>query len=358
MLKVYLGGEFIKGGICMTRAIVTPFVIKTRAIGRLTLVVIPILVVLGISIASIYGRRSSSSLTISDRYIGFDPVETFLGDLMWHEASAFELNFVNDGDTPIHIMSIVTTCDCTLIDEEEYRNLEVKARSNYIIEGILKTGNRAGNISKTIEIMTDSGIVYTAVLNANVIPTYYINATIVDFGDIDLGNSDASTQKTIQYSSNMTKICGVPETDQLWLKASYEPHGESVIDIVLQVNPTQMTYGGQCGHINIPLSDADHPWLTITALARGLYPVRPTPNHVFLRKGESSFIKFLDRNGRLVCPASCDNTNITMYEIKIIEDSGVTIKRKENAVANEDTTEVYMLLADGNKVKIKVTSID
>ena len=252
-----------------------------------------LVVVGGLIVAFFYAKKAMiSSDTATPAYVGFEPAELDLGTHLWKQKVQFSLDFVNRSDEPISLASLGTSCGCTFIDSDRYKEKVIAPSETLTIDVELETQDAPGRKNRTVTLVSADGNKYTTNVRVDVKATYLLESGSVNFGA--LPEATSPVRRSVSFISDSVKLVGEPRIDGRWLSAVYVKKDDDQTDIVITAAPDRLAYGLNVGSILIQTSDETMPRASIRVMAKGGQALRPSPPHVFLRIGETKTVKFVD----------------------------------------------------------------
>ncbi|MFH1747470.1 MAG: DUF1573 domain-containing protein [Planctomycetota bacterium] len=288
-------------------------------------------------------------------YIGFSPLEIDLGSQPWFAEVPFTATFINDSLDPVTIATLKSSCGCMAIDMSSYVNRIVESGERLAIEGELHIGAGLGQRSKEIELLLDSGIVYTVLLNYAAYSTYCVLPDHLDFGEVDLDDEADDAIASAVFSSETAQITAQPTVDLPWLEVGLNRRGERETEIIVRVAKRNLPYGKNFGKIRVTTDDPTHPQFTLSVRAEGSAQLRPVPSHVFLRLGETRKVGFITREGltaRLLS-VSADNDSV----VASVDEDGLAVSVSLKDDGLQDAVVVCVTTQRGLTSRFLVTHV-
>lgn len=218
-----------------------------------------------------------------------------MSDMPTFDRQPFELQFVNRSTRSVGIKKIVSSCGCTVLDEDLHGSA-VEPGETISITGRIDAGARPGHFQRRVDLFTDDDQLFSAFVHYNVVATYTLQPTVVDFGRVDPSDSDFDDVRTALFRSD-TATLGEPSVDSPWLEAATHERSSGETEIVIHARKEYPVYGKHVGRVVIPTSDPNHPSVVILAQVDCVQALRPVPAHVFLRGDEVQTVRLVDDAG-------------------------------------------------------------
>ena len=250
---------------------------------------------------------------VSAAQIGFSPVFVDLGEQIWGQEVPFELKFVNNSEAPLTVGTLSSSCGCILFDAEALAGARVSPGESLPVSGVLHAGRKPGKLTRQVFIEDDDGIRFEAKVALDVVPTYTVSTSLVDFGPVSLQLATGPTE-TVLFSGDDLDFVDGPQVSCDWLSAEYET--QSPGDTLMRVDllPERLAAGVNTATIRVQTSDKAMPVQIIAVRAVGTQPLRAIPSVVALKTGERKEVAFVDINGEAapILSAECDDACISL----------------------------------------------
>jgi hypothetical protein len=173
----------------------------------------------------------------------------------------------NNGDTPLTVGQVTTSCGCTVADVSS-RNIPPGKRSD--IRATFNSKNFSGRISKTIFINTNdpNTPVYTLAIKGTVIEEIEISPRQLNLGEIKIGTTkDALVtveNRGKQQLTLMSARSSMPQVAVLTGKTVVRPGGKATLDIKVSPRKDDRFLGG---YLNVTTDSPSKPQIIIPIYA-------------------------------------------------------------------------------------------
>lgn len=288
--------------------------------------------------------------------ICFWPVRLDLGDVTWHSEVPFEMSFRNDGKAPVALAALKSSCGCTVIDSSQYAGRVVKPGEQIAIRGELSTGAGLGKRERTLELMLADGAVYTGLVAYHTNATYSFTPEGVKYSTLKLDEeSDEGTIARVVFRSKSAKLVGAPESDMPWIEATTVDRQVGETEIVLRAQKHYMKFGSNHAQVRVTTDDPYQPVFTVYVDANGQMDLRPIPEFVMLRRGQSRQVDFMRTGSNERCKLASAETEAKGLALTINEQGfGVRVEADERFGADQKTALVRVVDEAGRRSHVVV----
>ena len=290
--------------------------------------------------------------------MGFRPDRIVLDEMPWNSEQSFLLAFVNESGDEITVSDLTTSCNCTLVDRDEYVGRVLRPWETVDIVGSFEAGERAGVSRQRVTLVTRSGYTHSAVVEAKVHGTYQVLPHILEFREVDTGSVDSEpVAQSIVFRSDTARIVGQADIDSLWLRLveSETVEADTVMHVV--VIPQLLPLGANVARAVVPTDDPYRPEFSVFVNAEGVALLRAVPSQVFLRPGESKTVRFIDHDGDMVDVTRLEGT-VNGISARIVESGDAVVLMRSVESNNARAGTVWVTDANGRRARVLVTAYD
>lgn len=284
----------------------------------------------------------------------FKPAHVDLGDQPWGTTVPVTLTFVNPSPTPVKIISAKSSCGCTVITGDAYKNRTVEPSGAVPLEITLDTEQARGAKKRTVTVTLDSGGTATAELNVNVLGTYEVTPGAINFGDLDVDDTLAQAARTVTFRSLGATMKGAPAADCDWLDLATAPRGDKETEVLIEVRKDRLPPGHSTGTVVIQTTDRAVPATSVMVHVNAQAQLTPVPGHVFLRGDAQHSVRFALRDGSYTIIRSAESDDVSI--VASVNGDGIVSVRNASAKVLPAPVAVRVRDATGRAGRVLVTT--
>lgn len=258
---------------------------------------------------SVLPPAAGSAISQTPGYVGFDPPTLDIGSHFWGTLVPLRLRFVNQSSRSVEVLSSSTSCGCTVIQEDEHGHRLVGPSETLFLQVTLDTEKSLGGKNRVVTLSLDSGKSYTASISVDVVGTYRVTPTELDFGDILTEDGTLPVVRMVSFVSQTERLNSPPVSDSDWLNIRTAQRGESRTDILVSVNRALLPAGHSTATLTIHTTDTRVAPPVVFVHANGIQQLVPNPRHVFLLGAARQLVRFSDTTGERVRIISVHSTH-------------------------------------------------
>ncbi|GMU81478.1 MAG: hypothetical protein AMXMBFR47_13490 [Planctomycetota bacterium] len=164
--------------------------------------------------------------TLTQAKGGFFPATIDLGRHLWNSEVPFQLTFIN-GDSPITVQSIQSSCECTVIEESRYRGVSLAPNEHLSLEAVLKTEVNPGPKRRRITLLDDASRSWSSDVDVFVEGTWSLLPAVLELGDVVFDAGDPALTSFVVFSSDADQLLSVDDPGVPWLATRVSGSGGS-----------------------------------------------------------------------------------------------------------------------------------
>lgn len=276
-----------------------------------------ILAVLGVGLWA-FSTTPVIEETTSEPFVpltGFSPDQLDLEEHPWGTKVEFSTTFVNNEEYSLKILSVKTSCSCTVMEHEIYAGKILQPGGQLEISGTVNTGEKAGarrtnvSITATDDLEKDeqgtaaaavdsTDTLYELNMVVRVYQTYMVKPTALNFKNVNL-EDEAVPADQIMFTSKTAQITKV-KTEVSWADIALEDMGNGRTAIHVQLRKEDLRPGFNTGGLTIFTDDKHRESYRIPIICNLQQHLRVNPTIVFLYNRDPKTVRFAHKDGSLV----------------------------------------------------------
>lgn len=192
-----------------------------------------------------------------------------------------------------------------MTDRRRYEGLTLEAGQELAVRAVLDTETNPGRKTRRLIFETAGGETFRATIRLEVYGTWTLRPEVLDFAEVLVDETAEPVARLVTFESTQDGFLGVRDLTVPWLEYRVAERGAGKTEILVRVLPARLPPGLSSTSLVVDTTNDIKPAAAVYVRAKGLQPVVPVPEHVFLIGAQAQLVMFHDEGGQPVRLASC-----------------------------------------------------